>query len=314
MNFKSVKKIGRKLLLAMLLSSSFSLNASAIGPQQEKAIEQWLTMMKLDVERGKEVLQYKPLKIKNYEFVDGDTTCYLVPIYNDKSVEEFFIDLYSNKDYKEYMRDFFGNKGMMTPQDAKAKYEKALMSMYNSKDPKVYGYEYLDGLPGSLEFLIYYENDLAGHLSIGPMRHKSPVTTKINLSEDPNDISKVSVVINKKYSRKGIFLGLREFSSNARYLKDAYRNDSKNERYNLNMLYASLSPNQSKTLEKTLINLLGFLYDPDVTEFFRNNDKTDASSSPNQPSTFLTKVFGFFRKSAVDNNKPDDFNYYYKTV
>ena len=184
MNFKSVKKLISKLLLAMLLSSSFSFSSGAIGPQQEEAIEKWLTMMKLYVERGKEVLRYKPLKIESCEFIDDDTTCYLVPIYKDKSVEKFFVDLYSNKDYKEYMRDFFGNKGMMTPQDAKAKYEKALISMYNSKDPKVYGHEYLDGLPESLEFLIYYGNDLAGHLSIGPMRIKSPVTTTYSLGAD----------------------------------------------------------------------------------------------------------------------------------
>lgn len=249
-------------------------------------MQDWLSMMKLDVKKGMEFLKYEPWPIDSD--IKDSTVCYLVPIYRDDNVKKFIIDLYSNPNYKDYMKDFFGHKGMMTPKEAEAKYENALISMYNSGDSRVYGHEYLDGLSGSFDFLIYYGDELAGHLSIGPMRIKSPVTSTYRLKENSSDISKVSVVIHKKYSRKGIFFGLRQFSMNGSvgFFKNAYSNNSKNERYNLNMLYAPLSKNQPEIFENFLTILCGFVYDKDVTEFFGD----------------------------LADNKSDNFNYYYKTV
>ena len=102
------------------------------------------------------------------------------------------------------------------------------------------------------------------------MRLEKPLTTTNHLKENPNDISKVSVVINKKYSGKGMFWGLREVTFKfKRFLIDAYRTNDKNERHNLNMLYAVISKNQSSRFTDHLLEcLLGFKPDSSITSFF----------------------------------------------
>lgn len=163
MSFKSVKKIVSKFVLAMLLSSSFSLNGDAIGKVQEMVMKDWLEHQGLNVEEGMKKLQYAAK--------DG-TPCYLVPIYENDEVEKFIVDLYSNPEYKDYMYNWFGGKGMSTQQKARSsKFDVPYLNMHHSKDSKVNGHEYFDGLSRSVSFVIFYGDFLAGQLSMGPMRN-----------------------------------------------------------------------------------------------------------------------------------------------
>lgn len=243
MSFKSVKKVVSKFVLATLLSSSFSLNADAIGKVQEMVMRDWLSNQRLNVDEGMKKLQYTAK--------DG-TPCYLVPIYENDEVEKFIVDLYSNQAYKDYMYNWFGGKGMSTAQRAKAsKFNTAYLNMHNSKDSRVNGNEYFDGLSRSVSFVIFYGDFLAGQLSMGPMR---------NLGVP----SEVAVVIHKKYSGKGIFSGLSQIDMG--FFMNAYKNGTKNASKNLKMMYTSpFKPQADKFMGKLLTDKFGFYYDEKLT-------------------------------------------------
>ena len=250
MNFKSVKKVVSKFVLAMLLSSSFSLSSVAIGPEQEKAMQDWLSMMKLDVKEGMEKLQYT---------AKNGTPCYLVPIYEDAEIEKFVIDLYSNPEYENYMYNWFGGKRMSTSQRAKtSKYTMAYLNMHHSKDSRVNGNQYFDGLSRSVYFMIYYGDKLAGQISMGPMRDLGI----------PGQ-SEIAVVVHKDYSRRGILSGLDKIDVG--FFMNAYKNGTKNAGKNLTMMYTSpYKPQAEEFMGKLLIDKFGFHYDEKLTK--QNNN------------------------------------------
>ncbi len=244
MSFKSVKKIVSKFVLAMLLSSSFSLNGDAIGKVQEMVMKDWLEHQGLNVEEGMKKLQYAAK--------DG-TPCYLVPIYENDEVEKFIVDLYSNQAYKDYMYNWFGGKGMSTQQKARSsKFDVPYLNMHNSKDPRVNAHEYFDGyLSRSVNFVIFYGDFLAGQLSMGPMR---------NLGVP----SEVAVVIHKKYSGKGIFSGLSQIDMG--FFMNAYKNGTKNASRNLSRIYTTPSkPQATSFMGRVLSEKFGFYYDEKLT-------------------------------------------------
>ena len=243
MSFKSVKKIVSKFVLAMLLSSSFSLNGDAIGKVQEMVMKDWLEHQGLNVEEGMKKLQYAAK--------DG-TPCYLVPIYENDEVEKFIVDLYSNPEYENYMYNWFGGKGMSTKQKARSsKFNTAYLNMHNSKDSKVNGHEYFDGLSRSVSFVIFYGDFLAGQLSMGPMR-------------DLGVPSEVAVVIHKKYSGKGIFSGLSQIDMG--FFMNAYKNGSKSASRNLNRIYTTpFKPQATSFMGRVLSEKFGFYYDEKLT-------------------------------------------------
>lgn len=245
MSFKSVKKVVSKFMLTMLLSSSFSLSSGAIGPKQEKAMQDWLSMMKLDVQEGMKKLQYT---------AEDGTPCYLVPIYENDEVEKFIVDLYSNPIYKDYMYNWFGGKGMKTPDKARYdKYERSIRNMHHSKDSRVNGHQYFDGLSRSVYFMIFYGDLLAGQVSMGPMRDLGI----------PGQ-SEIAVVVHKKYSGKGIFSGLSQIDMG--FFMNAYKNGTKNASKNLKMMYTSpFKPQADKFMGRVLSEKFGFYYDEKLT-------------------------------------------------
>ena len=246
MSFKSVKKVVSKFVLAMLLSSSFSLNGDAIGKVQEMVMKDWLEHQGLNVEEGMKKLQYAAK--------DG-TPCYLVPIYENDEVEKFVIDLYSNKNYESYMCNWFGGKGMKTVDKARYdKYERSIRNMHHSKDSKVHGHECFDGLSRSVYFMIFYGDFLAGQVSMGPMRDLGI----------PGQ-SEIAVVVHQKYSGKGIFSGLSQIDIG--FFMNAYKNGTKNASKNLKMMYTSpYKPQAEEFMGKLLIDKFGFHYDEKLTK------------------------------------------------
>ena len=230
-------KFARKLLSTVITSVTFSLGfggVNAITEEHKKEISSWAKMMKLNEDKVFEILKFNAK--------DGKE-CYLVPIYKSEEVKKFLVDLFSNQEHKEYMKHYYEYGNMISANSAAARYQTSLNNMWCSKQANGYQY-FVDGLSRSLNFLVIYDEKLAGKISLGPMR---------NLGNP--DGSQAAVVIDEKYGRLKIFSGiLKTFEENIKFIMEAYGKDSKNANRKLEKFYTTPGNKWPERLCQTLQN------------------------------------------------------------